>query len=331
MPARLTDYDRHELESLGSSGELAWIGLCPRGAHDGDFTVCARQNVAKIAPSSTRLDHPGAEKIRQVLTQHGALFFPELVKKVGGYPGEIRQILWSMIFASEITNDSFLSLFRFQNRREGGTEGRFSLLVTEPADATESALFQTDLLFRRTPVVFKQALRKMSAPSSVGPLLRLLEDRGRIVRGMFVEGQGAMQFALADSVEKLRQTPADRAIVLAATDPANPFGKYLDWPLHPRGLRAKRTSDSIVAICRGRLLASVHKRALIHWCANSDDAQLLAELLRGWQLRVSRVKYFFFSEVNGDKLPVDDVLVGNGFSVSHRGIVLPVRRPFDTR
>ena len=75
---------------------------------------------------------------------------------------------------------------------------------------------------------------------AVYPILRTMEERGRVRRGYFVEGLGGAQFALPGAVDRLRATrePGDeaardsaaRTIVLAATDPANPYGAALPWP-----------------------------------------------------------------------------------------------------
>ena len=96
-----------------------------------------------------------------------------------------------------------------------------------------------------------------------GPCIRscaTMEERGRVRRGYFVEGLGGAQFALPGAVDRLRATrePGDdaaagssaaRTIVLAATDPANPYGAALAWPREeergspdavPRGRRVRR-------------------------------------------------------------------------------------------
>ncbi len=60
---------------------------------------------------------------------------------------------------------------------------------------------------------------------------------GRIRRGYFVDGLGAAQFALAGALDRLRavREPADPPTtgavhLLAAADPANPYGAALPWP-----------------------------------------------------------------------------------------------------
>src|SRR5439155_2358068 len=73
--------------------------------------------------------------------------------------------------------------------------------------------------------------------SAVYPILRALEEAGRIRRGYFIDGLGAAQFALAGAVERLRSArepgrdAAERTIhLLAAADPANPYGAAIPWP-----------------------------------------------------------------------------------------------------
>ena len=75
----------------------------------------------------------------------------------------------------------------------------------------------------------------MGSPSVYG-VLKVLEERGQVRRGYFVAGLGAAQFALPGAVDRLRaaREPDDDAdsapLVLAATDPAQPYGAALAWP-----------------------------------------------------------------------------------------------------
>ena len=73
--------------------------------------------------------------------------------------------------------------------------------------------------------------------AAVYPVLRAMEEAGRIRRGYFVDGLGAAQFALAGALDRLRaaREPADPPVggavhLLAAADPANPYGAALPWP-----------------------------------------------------------------------------------------------------
>ena len=70
--------------------------------------------------------------------------------------------------------------------------------------------------------------------SSIYPVLKTMEESGKIRRGYFIAGRGAVQFANPGALERLRdlrEPAADPFVVmLAATDPANPYGATLPWP-----------------------------------------------------------------------------------------------------
>ena len=71
--------------------------------------------------------------------------------------------------------------------------------------------------------------------AGVYPVLRALEETGRIRRGYFVDGLGAAQFALAGAIDRLRaarepDAGRPRVDLLAAADPAQPYGAALPWP-----------------------------------------------------------------------------------------------------
>jgi ATP-dependent Lhr-like helicase len=70
--------------------------------------------------------------------------------------------------------------------------------------------------------------------SAVYQVLKAMEDAGRIRRGYFVAGLGAAQFALPaalDLLRSMRDVPEEpRTVVMAATDPGNPYGAITKWP-----------------------------------------------------------------------------------------------------
>ena len=75
--------------------------------------------------------------------------------------------------------------------------------------------------------------------AGVYPVLRALEEAGRIRRGYFVAGLGAAQFALAGAIDRLRAVREPdqerrRVDLLAAADPAQPYGAALAWPRRGR-------------------------------------------------------------------------------------------------
>ena len=105
--------------------------------------------------------------------------------------------------------------------------------------------------------------------TAIYPALRQMEDRGWIRRGMFLSGLGGSQFATNAAVESLRglRAPALRsAILLAAVDPANPYGALLPWPRLPGSADAAssphgmaRTSGASVLLVAGELVAYLRR------------------------------------------------------------------------
>ena len=120
--------------------------------------------------------------------------------------------------------------------------GRWSLVAPEtaPASPTERLHAQSLALLERHGVVTREAVATEGVEggfAAVYPVLRAMEDAGRIRRGYFVDGLGAAQFALAGALDRLRAVrepadpPATGAVhLLAAADPANPYGAALAWP-----------------------------------------------------------------------------------------------------
>jgi ATP-dependent helicase Lhr and Lhr-like helicase len=104
-------------------------------------------------------------------------------------------------------------------------------------DATKWAAALTQQLLARHGVLTREAVAAESVPGGFGivyPVLKGLEEHGRIRRGYFVAGLGATQFAMPgalDLLRSMRDAPDEVEVaVLAATDPANPYGATLRWP-----------------------------------------------------------------------------------------------------
>lgn len=121
--------------------------------------------------------------------------------------------------------------------------GRWSLVAgfaapDAAASDTEWAHATATLLLDRYGVVAAETARAENVPGgfeALYPVLREMEEVGRLRRGYFVHGLAGRQFALPVAVERLRRarrTPGRRAPieVLAAVDPANPWGAVLPWP-----------------------------------------------------------------------------------------------------
>ena len=158
----------------------------------------------------------------------------------------------------------------FRSRRLGppGSEGRW-FLVPRPRKVPSETERRTALsraLLERYGVLTREAVGAEGIAggfSSVYPVLKVMEESGQLRRGYFVAGLGATQFALAGADDRLRgereapEPEAARTLVLAATDPANPYGAALPWPIHaPEGAaRPQRAAGAQVVLRNGELVA----------------------------------------------------------------------------
>ena len=124
----------------------------------------------------------------------------------------------------------------------GSMSGRWSRLPDRATDPTLLGYAAAEALLDRHGVVTRGAVvaeRLSGGFAGVYPVLKAAEESGRARRGYFVDGLGAAQFAMPGAVDALRARAEDAstgrsspapALVLAATDPANPYGAALPWP-----------------------------------------------------------------------------------------------------
>ncbi|KZS58782.1 ATP-dependent helicase [Mycobacterium ostraviense] len=144
--------------------------------------------------------------------------------------------------------------------------GRWSVLPPPEPDSTLRAHYHAELLLSRHGVLTKGAAAAEGEPGGFATLYKVLsafEEAGRCQRGYFVESLGGAQFAVASTVDRLRsyldeidpQRPECRAVALAATDPANPYGAALPWPIAERaaGARPGRKAGALVVLVDGEL------------------------------------------------------------------------------
>jgi ATP-dependent helicase Lhr and Lhr-like helicase len=282
LPARVRDYQSAQLDALTGTGEFLWRGIEPIGSVDGRIAFYRADRYALLAPAATPIEGPLADVIRTHLRQRGASFFTELVAAARAFPPDLLETLWSMVYAGELTNDTIAPLrtrvgqakakerpqrprvVRTRTQLPPGSEGRWSLLerwASAPVTPTESAAARVEVLLERYGVLPREAIASdaLGTFSELYPVLKALEEAGRLRRGYFVAGLGAAQFARAGADDRLRalRTPDDAAtgIVLAATDPANPYGATLPWPEGTE--RPQRAAGALVVLYNGALVAYV--------------------------------------------------------------------------
>ncbi|MCW2490906.1 MAG: putative ATP-dependent helicase lhr [Frankiales bacterium] len=175
--------------------------------------------------------------------------------------------------------------------------GRWSRLPRRAIEDTRSALMRTEVLLDRYGLLTRGEVAAEGIPggfSAVYPVLRQAEETGRYRRGYFVEGLGAAQFGVSGAVDRLRgiaasaaseTMPPGEAIVLAATDTANPYGAALAWPQRvrqpdpddgKRGHQPARKAGALVVLVDGACVLYVERggRSLLSFL---DDGTTLRQ------------------------------------------------------
>lgn len=159
--------------------------------------------------------------------------------------------------------------------------GRWSVLPMPSDAATPRAHALGETLLERYGVVTRGSVVAEDILGGFALAYRTLagfEETGRVRRGYFIDGQGGAQFATSAAVDRLRQAPAGGAVVLAATDPANPFGAALEWPEPTVELthRPARKGGALVALVDGQAVFYLERGGRTALVFSEDDEALAA-------------------------------------------------------
>ncbi|ATY90348.1 ATP-dependent helicase [Pectobacterium atrosepticum] len=281
--------------------------------------------------------------------------------------------LWDLVWAGCITNDT-LTLLRalaqvaqqprpraLSSRRRRGLRGlssaavsetlhpeftalnattlagRWSMIRTDPLPDTVKAIAWTEGLLDRYAVVTRNVTVYENVPggfSALQPVFRGMEDTGRVIRGRFVLGLGAAQFAERATVDRLRELAEETIsvptpVALSAVDPGNPFGTILPWPSHASLMRPARRTGAIVVIDGGHLVFYLPQggRQLFTYIDPDDAAQTeaIAAALAALSTALSRDKRnrFTLELVNGVPVRMSKLtpaLKAIGFSSAPKGL-----------
>ncbi|MFL5271936.1 MAG: DEAD/DEAH box helicase, partial [Anaeromyxobacteraceae bacterium] len=314
-------------------------------------------------------------RIVEALASRGASFFAAIHEAVGGgFEGHTVDALWSLAWRGLVTNDTFGALRAYtaaaprEDRRRRvaraspyrsrlaappSAGGRWALVearrdlarVPRPTPTEWSAATAQQLLVRYG-LVTRGAAAAEALPggfSAVYDVYRHLEEAGRIRRGYFVGGVGAMQFAqpgVLDLLRSLREVPEEpEVVVLAATDPANPYGALLEWPALPGAADGKRPARAVgaqVVLVNGEPAAWIARggRQLFAWLPEFEPerstygeaaASAIAALARA---AVARHEATLVAEVNGEPATSHafaGYLVQAGFATSTHGLQMTRR------
>ncbi len=246
---------------------------------------------------------------------------------------------------------------RFASRRSSGAQsqvqGRWSLTAavfggeTDPAAAVERRRTIAELLLERYGIVTREQVLAEGIKGGFATLYDTycrLETLGVCRRGYFIEGMGGAQFALPGAVERLRAAPSheaerggpDAVRVLAAADPAQPYGAALPWPRR-EGLerRPARVAGAYVVTVREEPVLYVERggRGLLTLSDPGRQAtapgepdpvqQALAALAEA--VRAGRAPKLSLERIDGEPAigsPYTQVLVELGFQSGPRRLTL---------
>jgi ATP-dependent Lhr-like helicase len=355
LPARLPGYRAGDLDALCAAGEVVWVGVGPLGERDGRVALFLADAVPLL--HLPRADPPESElhaALRSHLAHHGASFFTELAAAVPGtLARSVLDALWDLVWAGEVTNDTPGALraylrppstasrratraAAFRSRRQSPPHavGRWSRLPRPAAGkgaSTARAKALAEQLLSRHGVLTRPAVMAEGIAggfSALYPVLKALEEAGRIRRGYFVSGLGGSQFALPGALDRLRAVRESASedddvpsgAVLAATDPANPYGAALPWPETVSG-RAMRAAGVHVIVVDGALSAVVTRGdgEILPVLPEAEPARTrtargLAAALSRWALRSGRTSLGWGGTgTPADHAALSEALRGCGF------------------
>jgi ATP-dependent Lhr-like helicase len=294
------------------SGTDGWVSLHP--AEVAPLTLPLEESFSAT---------PEHDAVLEALAGGGAFFFRQLGQQCGVVQdAALAALVWDLVWAGRVGNDTVAPL-RALTRTGGahrarrtaprarvagaGVRGRapmpartgppdmagrwFALPVVE-SDTTRRAHAAAEALLDRHGVVTRGAVQAERVPGGFAAAYRVLsrfEETGRARRGYFVEGLGAAQFGTAGAVDRLRSfqrrdvSEKPETVTLAATDPANPYGAALPWPVREAdgGHRPGRKAGALVVLVDGDLALYVERggRTLLTFLDDADRTRVAIEAL----------------------------------------------------
>ena len=348
LAARVEGYKPSDLDTLSAAGEIVWTGVEPLGERDGRIALYLTDHLPLL-----HQPQPVEEsQILDYLRGRGASFFSQMQGDLGGFPGELIDAIWDLVWKGVVTNDTFHALraytrpkqpratgFRSRRVAPPSTQGRWSLVPTASANDTKRANAIATQLLARYGIVTREApaLENISGGfSAVYPILKAMEEAGRIRRGYFVAGLGATQFATGGAIDllrSLRNEPDDvETVMLAATDPANPYGAIVKWPESQWTL--SRSVGAQVILVNGLMACYISRgeKQLIVFLP--DDEPLRSNVARAVARQLASLvtegvrRAMLIAEINDEPVSrhfIAPFLIEEGFSPSAMGYQLRQR------
>ncbi len=375
LPARVADYSPTMLEELLGAGEVVWTGAGTLPGSDGWVQLHPADLVLPVLRDAPEPDVTGQAILDALHGGGAFLFRQLTGTLEETDDDLIADALWQLVWSGRVAGDTFApiramlggrgahrSASRSPRARLRSARGR-SLQVglqgpptvsgrwfrLDPVDAepTKLQLARTEALLSRYGIVTRGSVVAEQTPGGFAAtyrVLRELEQTGACLRGYYVDTLGAAQFASPATVDRLRShqrddpsgaEPDPGALVLAATDPANPFGAALPWPdvVDPEESsrhRPARKSGSLAVLHDGHAVVYVEKGGRKALVLDEDPRRLVpAASALAALVRTGRVARLTIETVGGR--PVGPSALGEalreaGFVPHPKGLRLDARR-----
>ncbi len=316
LPSRVRDYSPAMLDELTAAGEVIWSGHGTLPGRDGWVSLHPADLAPFTLPDpDAEIAAESLEARLLAALAAGGAYFAAQLKEMTGAENEqsVLEALWSLTWSGHVTNDTFAPI---RSLLTGGSQahkvkrraprartyrgmsltrtaprptsigGRWSLLPEVETDPARRATVTAGLLLDRYGVVTRGAVQSEGVPGGFAQAYRVLagfEEAGHCRRGYVIEKLGAAQFAASATVDRLRtyaglaDPPPRKAVTLAATDPANPYGAALAWPkLEGVSHRPGRKAGGLVVLVDGALVLSLERGGRTVLCFTNDEEVLQA-------------------------------------------------------
>ncbi|KAA8827687.1 DEAD/DEAH box helicase [Bifidobacterium myosotis] len=262
---------------------------------------------------------------------------------------QFKDALWSLVWQGRVTNSSFapvraLSAGSSTPRKTGASHrrGRVAPIRRAVTDMTLGGLWSAvpgahqgaedmqreqaerllaliDALLDRYGIIAQPLVDRENVPggySALYPVLKRMEEHGCLVRGMFVRGFGAAQFAERETVDALRHPLKERShsvMALSALDPANLAGTAIGWPaITANAAKPVRRAGSVVVLgAQGPMLYATVKSKRLTVFDSSDHPDATTDSEDRLRRAASELAYALkrdgsgtvtFADVNGEPL-----------------------------
>ncbi len=346
LPSRVRDYDPLHLDELTANGEVLIVGAGTAAARDPWIMLLPADLAADLVP---QVEAEGLtfiqEQVMEILRRGGGFLFADLQRELTEMvtTAELREAIWGLVDAGLVSPDGFAPV-RARLATTGGTTahrarrrpnrsrlrsgppldmgGRWALTVPSGRDATTRSVIQGETWLDRYGVVTRGSVVAEEVLGGFALAYKVLsgfEESGKAMRGYFIEGLGAAQFSTPAVIDRLRGLDGDglppdlhdpQLTVLAAADPANPYGAALPWP----ATGPSRAAGAMVVLADGVLLAHLTRGGRTLTVFEDEHLDLVVRALNSHDVVVEKL--------NGQPVfdsPLLGALREAGASISPRG------------